>query len=748
MQQSVAIVHDWLTSMRGGERVVEALCKIFPRADLFTLTWDPKHLSPQLAKRRTTTSLVHDISRAPFVNGRFRALLPIFPLAIESFDLDRYALVVSSSHCVAMGAIAPAHALHVAYIHSTLRYVREAQSTYEASVPGGPVGRALFRGMAHYLRRWETRASARPHVLIANSTFTRERIRGYYGREASVIEPPIETTRFERAARAVAPRKDAPFLLVSALVPNKRVDLAVRAFQGRPERLLVVGEGPERARLERLLGPNVTLMPRVGEAELEGLYAGCRALLHTAVDDFGMVMAEALAAGRPVIAAAEGGALDIVRDGETGLLIESPTVEAIRMALDRFALVSGQFEPAALQRFARRFDRSVFEDRFATAVEDAWRAREEAGKDNGSVGGLGRTTTNGANGSGRMNASANGTNGTGEAHRHALEDVGAHGKNGQNGGHSATGLHNGTQKTNGQNGAHAAGPRDVEAREANGSGVNGAKTPMTNGNGGHHAVDHGKPCATHGSNGANGTHGANGTNGAHARNGNGSAHGHSHERAVPHALVVDTAHAAKPNAPVTDPDLVARWLARHPRAALTAKRVADVTFATAGLALTTPLMVALGALIVLESDGPALFFQRRTGLDQRPFTLIKLRTMDGTGNVTRLGRFLRPMGLDELPQLWNVLKGDMSLIGPRPEVPDRVERFEENLPGYRARHLMRPGITGWAQVNGLRGNKSPIAERLRFDIQYLHDWSLPFDGRILTRTVSTVLSETIRSLRT
>lgn len=378
MSEPVAIVHDWLTSMRGGERVAEVLCQVFPQADLFTLTRDPARLSPVLAHRRTTTSAIDRAARAPFMNGRFRGLLPLFPLAVESFKLDRYSLVISSSHCVAIGAIAPPNAFHVAYVHSPLRYVREAQKAYEARVPGGPLGRAVFRGTAHYLRRWETAAAARPHLLIANSTYTRERIRNYFQRDALVIPPPIDTSRFERATDNARTDPSAPFLLVCALVPNKRVELALSAFRGRPERLLVVGEGPERARLERLAGPNVTLLSRVADAQLTELYAKCRALLHTGVDDFGMVMVEALAAGKPVLACAEGGALDIVDDGRNGLLIDAPTVEAVRAALDRYARMHEAFEPAALQRFARRFDRAHFERQFVEAVEEARRPRRGA----------------------------------------------------------------------------------------------------------------------------------------------------------------------------------------------------------------------------------------------------------------------------------------------------------------------------------------------------------------------------------
>ena len=219
--------------------------------------------------------------------------------------------------------------------------------------------------------------------MIANSTYTRDRIRRYYGRDAEVIEPPIDARRFEgsdggtpAAGGDAAADDGSPFLVVSALVPYKRVDLAVQALAGRPEPLVVVGEGPERARLARLAGPNVTFLGRVSDEELTALYARCRALLHPARDDFGMVMVEALAAGKPVITCGEGGAADIVRSGETGVVAERPTVESLRSALNRFMLMRGRFEPARLRAYARRFDRAVFERRFLDAVQVGWRARQ------------------------------------------------------------------------------------------------------------------------------------------------------------------------------------------------------------------------------------------------------------------------------------------------------------------------------------------------------------------------------------
>src|SRR5262245_8687452 len=219
MWDRVAIVHDWLIAMRGGERVLESLCSLFPRADIFTLRYDRERVSAALAGHTVRASFIDRMARAPFVRGRFRAFLPLFPLAVESFKLDGYGLVISSSHCVALGALAPPGALHVAYVHSPMRYVREAQESYSSSAPGGPLGRLRLAAAAHYLRSWDAVAGARPDLLIANSTYTRDRIRRYYRRDAEVIEPPIDTRRFERLAGLPAPAgadqdRAAPFLMV------------------------------------------------------------------------------------------------------------------------------------------------------------------------------------------------------------------------------------------------------------------------------------------------------------------------------------------------------------------------------------------------------------------------------------------------------------------------------------------------------------------------------------------------------
>jgi glycosyltransferase involved in cell wall biosynthesis len=373
MSMKVALVHDWLVSIRGAEKVLEAFCRLYPQADLFTLHHDPAgvSMSRELAGRPVHTSFVDRIPRRlPWARAGFRLLLPVFPLAVESFRLDGYDLVISDSHAVAKGAIAAPGAIHVCYVHTPMRYIWEAGAEYAPRVPGGVIGRAAFGVMAHYLRLWDMVSTARVDALVANSRYTRDRIRRCYGRDSVIIEPPVEVERFASLPDPPTDAVGAPlYLCVSALVPYKRVELAVRAFLGRSERLVVVGEGHDYARLCRIAAgaPNIQLRGRVDDAEVDRLFAECHAVVHPAIDDFGIVPVEALAAGRPVVAFAGGGATDSVRDGETGVLFAEPTPESLGAALTR--LQGLRFDPARLRAEARRFDRATFERRFAALVE-------------------------------------------------------------------------------------------------------------------------------------------------------------------------------------------------------------------------------------------------------------------------------------------------------------------------------------------------------------------------------------------
>jgi glycosyltransferase involved in cell wall biosynthesis len=296
----VALVHDWLTGMRGGERCLEVLCELFPAAPLFTLLHVPGSVSPTIENRRIVASFVQRLPRAA---ARYRSYLPVFPLAISRFDLAGYDLVVSMSHCVAKGVRAPARALHLCYCFSPMRYVWDLYDDYFGG--RGTAVRLLMPSLAGALRRWDRRTAGVDH-FVAISRHIAERIRRAYDRPADVLYPPVDVQRFE-----IADAVDDYYLVVAALVPYKRVDLAVAAATRLGRRLVVVGTGPEEARLRALAGPTVTFLGWRPDAEVAGLYARCRALLFPAVEDFGITPLEAAAAGRPTIAMAAGGAQDL-----------------------------------------------------------------------------------------------------------------------------------------------------------------------------------------------------------------------------------------------------------------------------------------------------------------------------------------------------------------------------------------------------------------------------------------------------
>ena len=351
----VALVHDWLTSMRGGEKVLEVLLDLFPRADLFTLLHVQGSVSEAIEARRVHTSFVQ---RLPASARRYRAYLPLFPRAIESFDLTGYDLVVSSSHCVAKGVLPPMGTPHLSYCHTPMRYLWDQKDAYLAPGRAHPLTRAAAPLIIERLRRWDRDSAARVDHFVANSGHVRERIRRYWGRDSDVVHPPVAVERF----RPVTAREDF-YLVVSALVPYKRVEVAVEACNRLGRRLVVVGDGPELRRLRQRAGATVQIAGRVSDFNLASLMGRCRALVHPAVEDFGIVLVEAQAAGAPVLAAGLGGALESVIPpgvgGEpTGLFFEPESVEALvdaMLELDRLRL-----DPGAAVANAQRFGRACF----------------------------------------------------------------------------------------------------------------------------------------------------------------------------------------------------------------------------------------------------------------------------------------------------------------------------------------------------------------------------------------------------
>jgi glycosyltransferase involved in cell wall biosynthesis len=366
----VALVHDWLTGMRGGERCLEVACELFPDAPLFTLLHVPGRVSPVIERRRIVTSFVQ---RLPAAATRYRQYLPLFPAAIRGLDLAGHDLVLSSSHCVAKGVRVPAGALHVCYCHTPMRYVWDRQADYLG--PGaGLATRLALPAVAPALRRWDRRTGG-VHHFVANSRFVAERIARLYGRAADVIPPPVDVARFTPAGR-----HEDFYLVVSALAPYKRIDLAIAATGALARRLVVVGTGPEEGRLRAGAGPHVEFLGWRPDPEVAGLYARCRAVLFPAVEDFGIVPLEAAAAGRPTIALGRGGALETMVGLDdpggppTAVFFAEQTAASLAAAIRRFEAAEDRFRPEALRARAEAFDRPRFAERLRRYLAERWAA--------------------------------------------------------------------------------------------------------------------------------------------------------------------------------------------------------------------------------------------------------------------------------------------------------------------------------------------------------------------------------------
>jgi glycosyltransferase involved in cell wall biosynthesis len=357
----VALVHDFLLDLRGAERVFLALCELFPDADIFTAVYDPAGTEGRFAHRRVHTSFLQRLR--PNATS-FRRLLPLYPYAMEALDLSGYDLVLSSSSAWAHGVLPSEDAVHVCYCHNPFRYAWNArEATLRAQ---GPVVRAALGVVLQRWRQWDWIAAQRVDRYVANSETTRRRIARYFTREAEVVYPPVEIERF--APGVVGDH----YAVLSELMPHKRIDLAVRAFDQLRRPLLVIGDGPDARRLERLAGPTIRFTGRVPDAEVARLLATSRALVVTATEEFGIAAVEAQAAGRPVVALAEGGVTESVVEGSTGVFYDEATPEALAEAVAAFDPLS--VDPAACVANAQRFGQAAFAQEIRANVAQALEA--------------------------------------------------------------------------------------------------------------------------------------------------------------------------------------------------------------------------------------------------------------------------------------------------------------------------------------------------------------------------------------
>lgn len=603
----IVLVHDYLFEQGGAENVVEALAGMLPQAPIYTSIYDPGSVSFAFASHDVRTSFLQHICRQ---KRHAKALLPLYPLAFRSLDLTGFDLVVSSSSGFALGVHPPGGARHVCYCHAPAHFIWNLRE-YAQAHSGGQASAALAAApLVPALKAWDIHTAHQVQQFIANSAHTAARIADLYGRRAHVIPPPIRLSDWH-----LADTIGDYYLIVSRLLPYKRIDLAIQACNALRVPLRIIGDGPDRARLERLAGPTITFEGRVPRHVLARQYAACRAFILPGNEDLGITALEAQASGRPVIAYGASGAAETIVEGVTGVVFDEQSADALAYSLR--SLDISAFDGQMARAHAAEFDIAHFRQRMLSYLE------------------------------------------------HALA------------GNQASST------------ATAAPPRAALATRA-------AMAPAPS--------------------------------------------------------------TVRVRAPVAHP-AVRRAVSRRPRTRRRApwesasKAIFDRVMAALALVVVSPLLV-IAALAILVNDGPPVFYRpRRAGQNGREFALFKLRTMNRDAEqrlgeiahlnrggchmiriphdprVTPVGRVLRRLALDELPQLLNVLRGEMSLVGPRPQSPPEVALYTSY---ERQRLRAQPGITGLWQVSAR--HQTDFARWVALDLEYQETWSFWLDLKIILRT--------------
>jgi len=356
----VALIHDYLNQYGGAERVLEAFCQIFPEAPIYTLLYDKKRTGLAFENSQVKTSA---LQKVPLIRSHHRPFLALMPLAIEQFDLSGYDLILSDSHSYSKGVISPSDSLHVCYCHTPIRYAWDDSHKYieEFGYPG-PI-KKMIPFFMNYIRLWDERAAQRVDKFIANSNFVAKRIKKYYQRNSEIIYPPVKTDLFYSADRL-----EKYFLMVGRFLPYKRFDLAIDAFNKLGLPLKIIGDGPERKKLQKKAKSNIEFVGLVSDDRLRDYYAHAQALIFPQEEDFGITAVEAMAAGRPVIAYGSGGALEIIQSGVTGLFFKEQSSEHLIDAVTRFN--SYRFEPEIIRQRATDFNQETFKQKIKTFINE------------------------------------------------------------------------------------------------------------------------------------------------------------------------------------------------------------------------------------------------------------------------------------------------------------------------------------------------------------------------------------------
>lgn len=376
----VALVHDWLTGMRGGEKVLEVFCELFPDAHLYTLLHNKGSASDTIENMDIRTSFIQHL---PLAKRKYRYFLPVFPTAIERFDLRGYDVVLSSSHCVAKGVMTGPHTLHVCYCFTPMRYIWDMYDQYFTGERSGGMARLAASFVRNYLRRWDVKSSWRVNRFVAISKYVAERIKKHYNREPDIIFPPVDCSYFKSSSSS-----GDFYLMVSPLAPNKRVDIGINAFNKLGIPLKVIGSGQEESRLRGIANRNIELMGWQSDETVRDHYAACKALIFPGIDDFGIVPLEAQASGKPVIAYGGGGALETIipidndklkikcenRQSQkaTGVFFYEHNPDALAEAVSYFEEIKDSFNKQEIRKNAESFDRAVFKNKIRNYIEQKY----------------------------------------------------------------------------------------------------------------------------------------------------------------------------------------------------------------------------------------------------------------------------------------------------------------------------------------------------------------------------------------
>ena len=376
----IAIVHDWLTGMRGGEKCLEILCNLYPSADLFTLLHIPGSVSSNIESHTIHTSFLQNL---PFIESKYRYYLPLMPFAIERFNLSKYDLVISSSHCVAKSIKPAPGSLHICYCHTPMRYIWDQFDQYFSINKSGLIIWAVMKLLRPWFQSWDSKTSCRVNYFIANSNHVKNRINKYYKKDSTVIYPPVDTKLF----KSYKNNRGDYFLIVSAFAPYKRLDLAIEAFNILGYPLIVIGEGQDAEALRLRGNSNIRFEGWLDDSSIRSHYASCRAFVFCGEEDFGITLLEAQSMGRPVIAFGRGGALEtvipdrktwrpetgIVKDktsDPTGVFFYEQTLDDLIKAIKHFELLESQFDSEKIQMHAASFDAAIYKDRIQKFIKE------------------------------------------------------------------------------------------------------------------------------------------------------------------------------------------------------------------------------------------------------------------------------------------------------------------------------------------------------------------------------------------